>query len=165
MPTALMTYPVVMAFHIIAVFLAYGLPAAYPLLIPYVRRRHPEAMPGVHDVQYRLNVVLTGPGTVLILVFGAYMASRHHLWGAAWVQVPLAILVLIGAVGGGIIVPASRRMAELSSADVEAGTGAAGGIVWSAEYERVYRRYMAAEVTLGVAVLVAIFFMAAKPFA
>jgi len=158
-----MTYPVVMAFHIMAVLIAYGLPAAYPLLIPYVRRRHPEAMPGVHDVQYRLNVVLTGPGTVLVLVLGAYMASKHHLWGEAWVQVPLAILVLIGAVGGGIIVPASRRMTELSTADVAA--AGAGEVTWSAAYNQVYRRYMAAELTLGVAVLVAIFFMAAKPFA
>ena len=166
MPTAVMTYHVVMAFHIMAVFLAYGLPAAYPLLIPYVRRRHPEAMPGVHDVQYRLNVLLTGPGTVLIFVLGAYMASKHHLWGEHWVQVPLAILVLIGAVGGAIIVPATRRMSELASADVaRAGGAGGGGITWSAAYRQVYRRYMAAEITLGVAVLVAIFFMAAKPFA
>jgi hypothetical protein len=162
-PTALMTYPVVMAFHIMAVFLAYGLPAAYPLLIPYVRRRHPEAMPGVHDVQYRLNVVLTGPGTALVFVLGAYMASRHHLWGEPWVQVPLAMLVLIGAIGGAVIVPASRGMIALASADIAAAGG--GKVTWSAAYERVYRRYMAAEITLGAAVLVAIFFMAAKPFA
>jgi uncharacterized membrane protein len=154
MPAAVAGYDAIKAFHIMAVVAAYGLPLAYPLLLPYVRRRHPEAMSGVHDVQHRLNQRITGPGTVLILVFGAYMASKHHLWGEAWVIVPLSILVVIGALGGGVVVPATARLSELARADL-------GG----AEYTRVYRRYMAAEVLLGVLVLVAIFFMAAKPFA
>jgi uncharacterized membrane protein len=163
MPLAVTTYLFVKALHIMAVLAAYGLPLAYPLLIPYVRRRHPHAMPGVHDVQHRLNQRLTGPGTLLILVFGAYMASKGHYWGEAWVIVGLASLAVIGAIGGAVIVPASRQMAELARADLEGAT-AAGSIAWSAEYDRVYRRYMAAEVLLGVVVLVAVFFMAAKPF-
>lgn len=163
MATGVLVYDAVKAVHIMAVAAAYGLPMAYPLLLPYLRRRHPRAMPGVHDVQHRLNLTLTGPGTVLILLLGAYMASRHHLWGEAWVIVPLAILVIIGAVGGGIVVPASRRMAELSRADVDA--SGAREVTWGPAYEALYRRYMAAEVLLGVLVLVAVFFMAAKPFA
>jgi uncharacterized membrane protein len=154
MPVALVGYDVVKAFHIMAVVAGYGLPLAYPFLLPYVRRRHPAAMPGVHDVQHRLNQRITGPMTVAILIFGAYMASKHHLWGEVWVVVPLSILVVIGALGGGVVVPATARLSELAREDL-------GG----AEYARVYRRYMAAEVLLGVLVLVAIFFMAAKPFA
>jgi uncharacterized membrane protein len=164
MTLAVTSYLVVQALHIMAVVAAYGLPLSYPLLLPYVRRRHPRAMPGLHDVQHRLNQRLTGPGTLLILVFGAYMATKGHYWGEPWVAVPLAILVIIGALGGGVVVPASRKMAELSRADVDA-AGAAGAVAWSPEYERVYARYMVAEVTLGALVLVAIFFMTAKPFA
>src|SRR4051795_10635096 len=115
MPAALVAYDAVKAFHIMAVVAAYGLPLAYPLLLPYVRGRHPEAMSGVHDVQHRLNQRLTGPGTVLILIFGAYMASKHHLWGEAWVVVPLSILVVIGALGGGVGVRATARLSELAS--------------------------------------------------
>jgi uncharacterized membrane protein len=165
MALAVTSYLVVQSLHIMAVVAAYGLPMAYPMLLPYVRRNHPRAMPGVHDVQYRLNIRLTGPGTVLILVFGAYMASKHHLWGEAWVAVPVAILAVIAVVGGGVIVPASRRMASLARADVDAATATGGSVAWSAEYDRVYARYMAAELLLGALVLVAIFFMAAKPFA
>jgi hypothetical protein len=55
-------------------------------------------------------------------------------------------------------------MAELSRADVEA-TAGGSEIMWGPEYEHLYRRYMKAEIALGVSVLVAIFFMAAKPFA
>jgi len=156
------TYSVVLALHVMAVMAAYGLPLAYPVLIPYVRRNHPLAMPGLHDVQHLLNQRVTGPGTVLILLFGAYMATDRDLWGEAWVIVGLTIIAIIGALGGALVVPASRRMAELSRADVERAAG--GAVAWSADYERVYARYMAAEVLLGVLVLVAVFFMAAKPF-
>jgi hypothetical protein len=162
MQLAVTGYLVVQSVHIMAVVAAYGLPLAYPLLIPYVRRNHPRSMPGVHDVQYRLNVWLTGPGTALILAAGIYMASKHHLWDETWVAVPVAIIAIIIVVGGGVIVPATRRMAELSRADVDAAAGA-GAIAWSSEYKRVYARYMTAEVLLGVLVLTAIFFMTAKP--
>jgi uncharacterized membrane protein len=164
MTIAVTSYLVVQAFHIMAVVAAYGLPMSYPLLLPYARRNHPRAMPAVHDVQHRLNQWLTGPGTVLILVFGAYMATKRHYWGEAWVVVPLTILVVIGALGGTVVVPSSRRMAELSRVDVDAAPSG-GAVAWSPEYERVYGHYMAAEVTLGALVLVAIFFMTAKPFA
>jgi hypothetical protein len=142
-------YSAVVAFHIMAVVAAYGLPLAYPLLLPYVRRRHPEALPGLHAVQYRLNVRLTGPGTVLVLAFGVYLATKGHHWGEAWVGVGLGALAVIAVVGGGVIVPATRALAALDPA--------------GAEYARVYRRYMAAELLLGALVLIAIFFMAAKP--
>src|SRR4051794_35307365 len=154
-------YLVVQSLHIMAVVAAYGLPMAYALLLPYLRRRHPRSMPGVHDVQYRLNLWLTGPGTAIILAAGIYMASKHHLWGETWVTVPVVIIAIIGVVGGGVIVPSSRRMAALSRTDVDATGGAA--VAWSSEYNRVWARYMAAEVFLGLLVLVAIFFMVAKP--
>jgi hypothetical protein len=163
MQLAVTSYLVVQAVHIMAVVAAYGLPMAYPMLLPYLRRRHPRSMPGVHDVQYRLNLRLTGPGTVLILAAGIYMASKHHLWGESWVSVPVAIIAVIAVVGGAVIVPASRRMAALARVDVDAAAGGAGAIAWSPEYDRVYGRYMAAEVFLAVLVLVAVFFMTAKP--
>ncbi len=163
MPIALTSYSVVLALHVMAVVAAFGLPLAYPMLMPYVRRHHPRAMPGLHDVQHRLNQRITTPGTVLILIFGAYMASNRHLWSKPWVDVPLAILVVIGGLGGAVVVPASRRMAELARADVNS-TAAGADVAFGTEYARVYQRYMAVEITLAVLVLTAIFFMAAKPF-
>jgi uncharacterized membrane protein len=163
MPVAVSTYSIVKALHVIAVLSAYGLPLAYPLLVPYLRRNHPHAMPGVHDAQFRLNRWLTGPGTVLILAFGAYMASKADLWGEPWLLVGLGAIVVIGAVGGAVIVPASRRMAELARVDLQAAAGGAAP-AWSAEYDRVWARYMAAEILLGAVVVVAVFFMTAKPF-
>jgi hypothetical protein len=167
MQLAVTSYVVVQAVHVMAVVAAYGLPMAYPMLLPYLRRRHPRSMPGVHEIQYRLNQRLTGPGTVIILAAGVYMASKHHLWGKAWVAVPVAIMGVIVVLGGGFVVPASRNMARLSRADVDAVSGSPGAgavLSWSAEYDRLWGRYLAAEILLGVLVLVAVFFMVAKPF-
>src|SRR3954453_7856749 len=107
------SYLVVQALHVMAVVAAYGLPMAYPMLLPYLRRRHPPAMPGVHDVQYRLNQRLTGPATAIILAAGVYMASKHSLWGETWVTVPVVIMALMVGLGGGYVGPASRRRAQL----------------------------------------------------
>src|SRR6185369_12597943 len=119
MTTAVTTYVAVKALHVMAAFAAFGLPFAYPFLLPYLHRHHPRALPGVHDVQHRLNVRLTGPGTVALFAFGAYMASTDDLWGETWVVVPLAILAVI-VVAGGAIVPWTAQLADLARADVEA---------------------------------------------
>jgi uncharacterized membrane protein len=151
-------YSAIKAFHIMAAFAAYGLPFAYPFLLPYLHRHHPRALPGVHDIQHRLNKLLTGPGTVLLFIFGAYMASKHQLWGETWVAVPIAILAVI-VVAGGLIVRWTGELATLSAADISTGS-----TTFSPEYSATYRRYMATETMLGLLVLVAIFFMTAKPF-
>ena len=154
-------YDVAKAFHVIAAFAAYGLPLAYPMLIPYLRRRHPRALPGLHDVQHRLNVTLTGPGTVLLLALGLYMAADRHLFGRSWVDAGIAIVAVI-AIAGGDIVRTTAKLAEVARTDVEA-TAPGAAVRFSEQYQRLYRRYMAVEHTLGLLVLAAIFVMVTKP--
>jgi hypothetical protein len=151
----------VKALHVIAAFAAYGLPFAYPLFIPYLRRHHPRTLPGVHDVQHRLNLVLTGPGTVALLAFGIYLATKDHQWGEAYVNVGIAVLAVI-VVAGGAIVRWTAELSRLAQADV-ARAGGDGAVAFSAAYEQTYRRYLITETALGALVLVAIFFMVAKP--
>ena len=159
--TAITTYTVVKALHIMAAIAAYGLPMAYPLLLPYLRRRHPRSMPGVHDVQHHLNRVLTGPGTVLILGFGIYLASKQHLWHEFFVQFGLGAILAIGAIGGWVV-RASKRMAELSAADVAA-TPEGGDPAWGVEYQVLYKRYVRVEMLLALVVLATVFVMTTKP--
>jgi hypothetical protein len=141
---------VVKAAHIASAFAAYGLPFAYPLFIPYLRRRHPDALPGVHDAQHRFSVWLTGPFTGLLLAFGIYLATKEHQWDQAYVQLGLTAIAIIG-VAGGLIVRDTARLAVL----------AADG--FGAEYDRVYRRYLITETALGALVLVTIFLMVVRP--
>jgi hypothetical protein len=97
-------------------------------------------------------------------VLGAYMASKNHLWGEAWLLVALGALAVITVVGLAVIQPATAGLSELARADVDA-TAAGATVAWSDGYRRLYARYMAAEVLLGALVLIAVFFMTAKPFA
>jgi uncharacterized membrane protein len=163
MTAAVTFYLVIKALHVMAAFAAYGLPFGYPLVIPYLRRHHPRTLPGVHDIQHRLSIALTGPGTVALFALGVYLASKDDLWGETWVAVPVAILAVI-AVAGGAIVRWTGELADLARAAV-ATAPAGGAIAFGPAYDRVYRRYMATEVALATLVLVAIFFMVAKPFA
>ncbi|HWI72176.1 MAG TPA: DUF2269 family protein [Baekduia sp.] len=149
------------ALHVIAAFAAYGLPFAYPLFIPYLRRHHPRTLPGVHDVQHRLNLVLTGPGTVALLAFGIYLATKDHQWGETYVNVGIAILAVI-VVAGGMIVRWTAELSQLAQTDVARARDDAT-VAFSPAYERTYRRYLVTETALGALVLVAIFFMVAKP--
>ena len=159
MTAAITLYLVIKALHVMAAFAAYGLPFAYPFVIPYLRRNHPRTLPGVHDVQHRLSIALTGPGTVALFAFGVYMASKEDLWGESWVMVGVTILAIIAIAGGGIV-KWTKELSELARADIHAGGDT---VVFSAEYDRVYQRYLITEATLGVLVLVAIFFMVVKP--
>ena len=144
------SYTVIVALHIIAVVAAYGLPLSAPLLVPYVRRHHPAALPGLHAAQHRLNNAVTGPFTVLLLAFGVYLATDGHRWGDPFVGIGIGAVAIIAVVGGGVVVPAVRRLAALDPA--------------SAEYAAVYRRYMTAETFLAIVVVLTIFAMATKPF-
>jgi uncharacterized membrane protein len=159
MTAAITLYLVIKALHVMAAFAAYGLPFAYPFVIPYLRRNHPRTLPGVHDVQHRLSVALTGPGTVALFAFGVYMASKDDLWGESWVMVGVTILAIIAIAGGGIV-KWTKELSELARADIDAGGDT---VVFSTAYDRVYQRYLITEATLGALVLVAIFFMVVKP--
>src|SRR5699024_6766602 len=75
------SYSVVVALHIIAVVAAFGLPLSAPLIVPYVRRHHPDALPGLHAAQHFVNNAVTGPFTILLLAFGIYLATDGDRWG------------------------------------------------------------------------------------
>ena len=144
------TYSVVVALHIIAVLAAYGLPLSAPLVVPYVRRNHPDALPGLHAAQHFVNNAITGPFTLLLLAFGLYLAYDGDRWGDPFVSIGIGAVVIIALVGGGVVVPAVKALAGLDPS--------------SPEYDRVYRRYLRAESFLGIVVLLTVFAMAAKPF-
>jgi uncharacterized membrane protein len=161
MTASVTLYLAIKALHIIAVFSAYGLPAAWPLVFPYLHRHHPRAIPGVHDIQHKLTIVLTGPGTVALLGFGIYLATKQHQWDQPYVHVGIAALVIIGVAGGGIV-RWTGELAELSAAALRDG-GDSGTLAFGARYDAVYRRYLATEAFLAVVVLVTIFVMTTKP--
>jgi uncharacterized membrane protein len=150
-------YNVVLAVHIMAVAFAFGIVLAYPVIIPWARRTHRAAMPVIHTLQTRISRMVIAPGMVVILAAGIYLASDADVWSESWVSVPLLILIIVGGLGGAVLTPLEKRLGELAARDLR------GGGELGAEYDAQLRRWSLFAYSCAVLVLVAIFFMTAKP--
>jgi uncharacterized membrane protein len=155
---AIVAYNVVLAVHIMAVVFAFGILLAYPLIVPWLRRHHPGSMPVLHTLQRRLSKTVITPGMVVVLAAGIYLASDADAWSESWVTIPLVILIVLGGLGGMFFTPTERRLSELAARDL-----AGGGDQLSAEYDAVLARWQLVANGGALLVLVAIFFMTAKP--
>jgi uncharacterized membrane protein len=154
---AITFYSVVLSVHIMAVVIAFGTTFAYPAFMPWARRNHPQAMPVIHQLSDRLGKYVMSPAMVVVLAAGIYLATDADVWSEPWVTVPLVILIVIGGLGGMFFAPNERRLGELARRDLT------GGGELSAEYDELFRRVAIAGFAVMALVLVAIFFMAAKP--
>jgi hypothetical protein len=154
---ALTFFDVVLAVHVMAVVAAFGVTFAFPVFVPWLRRTHPEAMPAIHDARDRIGKVLMGPALLVVLAAGIYLASKADVWSESWVSVPLVILVIIGGLSGSFFAPNERKLGEMARRDL------AGGKTFSAEYQALSARVDAVGLVTIVLVLIAIFFMVAKP--
>jgi len=163
MPIAIFFYDVVLAGHILAIVIAFGVVFAYPVLIPYVERNHPRAVPALWGGVGQLGKLVITPFGTLALIFGAYLASDRDYWSEVWVTVPLVILVVVMGVGGAYLAPRERKLAELGERDVAA--SGHGDVTFSDEFTRTSRATQSVQRLLALLVVVAVFFMAAKPFA
>jgi uncharacterized membrane protein len=150
-------YSVVLAVHVMAVVIAFGTTFAYPAFMPWARKNHPTAMPVIHELSDRLGKLVMSPAMVLVLICGIYLASDAHAWSEVWVSVPLVILIVIGGLGGMFFAPKERQLGALARRDLE------GGGELSAEYDDVFRQVAIGGFTTMALVLIAIFFMFAKP--
>lgn len=148
---ALRFYDAIVALHVMAIVIAFGVVFAYPVVMPWLRRNHPGSMAVAHDVQGRIGRYVITPAATIALVLGMYLASDADLWGEVWVLVPFVILVAILGVGGAVFAPTERRLVAL-----------AGGGVDSAEYDATFRKLLVAQAVVAGLVLVAIFFMVTK---
>jgi uncharacterized membrane protein len=151
-------YSVVLAVHIMAVVIAFGTTFAYPAFMPWARRNHPAAMPVIHELSGRLGRLVMSPAMVVVLACGIYLASDADVWSESWVSVPLVILVVIGGLGGMFFAPNERKLGELARRDLADGAGEL-----SAEYDDLFRRVAVGGFATMALVLIAIFFMVAKP--
>jgi uncharacterized membrane protein len=158
MSASITFYGVVLSVHIMAVVVAFGFSFAYPVFKPWARRQHPGAMPVIHDMSERLGKLVMSPAMVVVLICGIYLASDADVWSEVWVSVPLLILIVIGGLGGAYFAPRERRLAELARRDL----GEGGGTL-SAEYDDLFQQVSIAAYANCALVLIAIFFMAAKP--
>jgi len=149
---ALEFYDVVLAIHVMAIVLAFGVTFAYPLMGPYMGKNAPQALPAFHRLQERIGKLLITPFAALAFVTGIYLAADADLFSKVWVTVPMIILIVLLGLGGAFFAPTARKLAELAETKP-------GGPEYMAKVAQSAKVGMLADVL----VLTAIFFMVAKP--
>jgi hypothetical protein len=158
--TAVEFWQVVLAIHIMAVVVGFGVIFAYPLFAVLGERMDPRAMPWFHRMQSVLSQRLISPGLGVVLIAGIYLASKLHQWSAFYVQWGLAIAVILGALAGAFFAPNERKLAELAARDVAAAGD--GQVRWSPEYQRLRARGAVLGAVASLLVLITIYLMSVQ---
>lgn len=151
---AIVFYDVVVAVHVMAIVLAFGVTFAYPILFPFIGKNHPAALGPIHEVQHKLGRFLITPFATLALLTGIYLAADQDLFDKIWVQVPMVILIVLLGLGGAFFTPSEKRAAALAPRE---------GQPPSPEYLALSMRVAKVGMLTNALVLVAIFLMVAKP--
>jgi uncharacterized membrane protein len=154
-------YDYVLAIHIMAIVVAFGVTFAYPIMFVVAAREDPRGVPLLHRIEYTTERWLVNPGLLVMLLAGVYLASKGHHWSEFFVQWGLAAVVVIGAAVGAVMIPTAKRAEALAARDLAAAGGEA--VELSEEYRAAVRRLTIAGSLISLLVLVTILFMAIKP--
>lgn len=157
-------YTFVLAVHIAAIVIAFGVTFAYPVMYAVGIRAEPRSMPGLHRIQDTVGKFVISPFLGLALLAGIYLASKLHTWSDFYVQWGIAVIVILGALGGAFFAPRERRLAELAERDIAAADQASPGaeIVFGEGYKRIRTQLFRVNVIANVLILLTIYFMTAQ---
>jgi uncharacterized membrane protein len=155
------TYDVILAIHIMAVVVAFGVTFAYPVMFAVGARTDPRSLPVLHRVEHTIERFVTNTGLLIVILAGIYLASKAHDWSQFFVQWGLAAAIVIGALVGAVMIPTAKRAEQLATRDIAA--AGEGPVEMSAEYQALVKRLSSVGTLLSVLVLITILFMAIKP--
>jgi hypothetical protein len=177
--SAVSLYEVVLAIHVMAVVVAFGVTFAYPIMFAVAGRHDPRSLPLMHRAEYTIERYLVNPGLLLVVLAGIFLASDGHYWNEFFVQWGLAAAIVIGALIGSVMIPTAKRAEAVAQRDI---AGAAGGranapagassattgadtstLEMSDEYRVLVRRLSTVGSLLSALVLITILFMVIKP--
>jgi hypothetical protein len=173
--SATSAYQVVLAIHVMAVVVAFGVTFAYPIMFAVAARRDPRSLPLLHRIEYTIERMLINPGLLLVVLAGVYLASKGHYWSDFFVQWGLGAAIVIGALIGSVMIPTAKRAEAIAGRDLDgAAAGTASGpataagsatasVQLSEEYRAAVRRLTVVGSSLSLLVLVTILFMVIKP--
>ncbi len=154
-------YEVVLAIHIMAVVVAFGVTFAYPIMFAVAARSDPRSLPLLHRVEYTVERVLVNGGLVVVVAAGIFLASDGHHWSEFFVQWGLAVAIVIGGLVGAVMIPTGKRAEQAAARDIAAAGD--GEPEMSAEYRTLVRRLSSVGALLSVLVLATIAIMVLQP--
>jgi hypothetical protein len=130
----------ILALHIVAVVVAFGVLFIYPLVGVIGVRLDPQAMPSFHRFQLAVHTRVQAPGLGVVVLAGIYLASYLHEWSEFFVGWGLAASLVIGGIGGAYIAPRERRLAEMAERELGVVPATGGAVSWSDEYRSAARQ-------------------------
>jgi hypothetical protein len=154
-------YSFVLAVHIAAIVIAFGVTFAYPVMYAVGIRSEARSMPGMHRIQDAVGKRVISPFMGLALLAGIYLASKLEVWSAFYVQWGFGAIIVLGALGGAYFAPRERRLAELAERDVSA-TEQGGTVEFSAEYKSLRQQVFRVNLFGNALILLTIYFMATQ---
>jgi uncharacterized membrane protein len=160
-PLAASAYDIVLAVHIMAVVIAFGVTFAYPIMFAVTARHGERSLPLVHRIEYTIERFLINPGLLLVLVAGIFLASDGHHWSEFFVQWGIGAVIVIGALVGSVMIPTAKRAEQIAERDITAANP--GELELSEEYRALARRLATVGSLLSALVLITTLFMATKP--
>lgn len=158
--SAVVFYQVVLAIHIMAVVVGFGVTFAYPIIFAVVEKADPRALATLHRVQHVVGQRLINPGLAVVVIAGIYLASKLEVWSTFYVQWGLGVAIVLGGLGGMFFAPTEKRLAELAERDVAAAGD--GEVTMSAEYNALSKRLAKVGALSSLLVLVTVYFMATQ---
>jgi hypothetical protein len=161
LPLAASAYEIVLALHILAVVVAFGVTFAYPIVFAVGARVDPRSLPLLHRLEYSIEQRLVNPVLAIVLAAGIFLASDGHHWSQFFVQWGLVVVIVLGGLTGAVMIPTSKRAEQLAARDIEAASGAS--VEMSEEYRTLVRRLNLVGTLMALLVVVTIFFMVIKP--
>jgi hypothetical protein len=96
----------------------------------------------------------------LALLCGIYLASKLHVWSQFYVQWGIAVIVVLGALGGMYFAPRERKLGELAARDVASASD--GEVIFSAEYKALRQQVFRVNLVGNILILLTIYFMTAQ---
>ncbi len=153
---ALTFYQVMLAVHIMAVVVGFGVMFAYPILLAAGRRIDPRGLPLFHRMHQQVIRRLITPGLLIVVVAGIYLASKLHSFSQFYVQFGFVAAIALGGITGGFLAPKQGVLAQLAERDL------AGGGALGSEYDTLSHNVSSVAGLASLIVLATIFVMTAQ---
>lgn len=149
---AVQFYDVVLWLHIVAFFIAFGPTYAYGLFFAMAGRAGPAATAAVGRAVRTWDTFAVGIGALVVLATGIYLTLDRWEFSDFFVSWGLAVIVLILGLTHGFFLPRTKKVIALLDEGRED----------EAQAESAMIARMGA--LLGIAVILTIYVMTAKPF-
>jgi hypothetical protein len=154
---AITFYDVSVWVHVSAVVVGFGATFAESITFPLAMKTSVRHLPYVHRLGIAINQRLATPALLLIIITGIYQTADRWEFSDFWISATFLIALILGGLNGAYFIPGEKRLLAQVERELTRGDEL------SADYQRKARQMGMVGALAGLLVLLAVFFMVAKP--